>query len=103
MILKANQPCKTKIIATIGPSSSDKSTLIRLIKAGATIFRINLSHSSKQRVEEYIQLIRETSEEIDICNYLDVHFIEAERRSSQPIFINKSKKDLKKFQIVIIF
>jgi pyruvate kinase len=32
---------KTKIIATLGPASSDKETMIELVKAGVDVFRIN--------------------------------------------------------------
>ena len=38
---------KTKIIATLGPSSSDKETICKLMDAGVNIFRINMSHVSK--------------------------------------------------------
>ena len=35
---------KTKIIATLGPSSSNKDTVRKLINEGVNIFRINMSH-----------------------------------------------------------
>ena len=35
---------KTKIVATIGPATQDKSMLKKLIIAGVNVFRINLSH-----------------------------------------------------------
>jgi pyruvate kinase len=60
------QPCKTKIIATIGPSSSDVDTLVALMKAGATIFRLNLSHITKQKAKELVQLIRKSAKKIQI-------------------------------------
>ena len=37
---------KTKIVATLGPSSREKPMLKRLLKAGVDVFRINFSHAS---------------------------------------------------------
>jgi pyruvate kinase len=34
----------TKIIATIGPASSDRTVLEQLIATGVDIFRLNFSH-----------------------------------------------------------
>ena len=35
---------RTKIVATLGPSSSDEETIGRLIEAGADVLRLNMSH-----------------------------------------------------------
>lgn len=35
---------KTKIVSTLGPASTDVDTIIKLINAGANIFRFNFSH-----------------------------------------------------------
>ena len=35
---------RTKIIATLGPASSDTETIERLIVAGVNVFRLNMSH-----------------------------------------------------------
>jgi pyruvate kinase len=37
---------RVKIVATLGPASSDPGMLERLFEAGADVFRINMSHSS---------------------------------------------------------
>src|SRR5262249_28480340 len=37
---------RTKIIATVGPASSDPATLEAMIRAGVNVFRLNLSHGS---------------------------------------------------------
>ncbi len=52
---------KAKIIATIGPSSSSKETLIELINAGVNVCRINMSHGTYEAHREVIKNIREAS------------------------------------------
>ena len=54
---------KTKIIATLGPATSTKETLIGLAKAGADVFRINFSHADYDLVRKNVQMIREINEE----------------------------------------
>ena len=44
------------IICTIGPSCDKRSTLIALKKAGVDIFRVNLSHSTLEDLENYIKI-----------------------------------------------
>jgi pyruvate kinase len=39
---------RTKIVATLGPSSSDEKTLARLVEAGVDVFRMNFSHGSHE-------------------------------------------------------
>jgi len=53
---------KTKIVATLGPASSDKETIHQMIKAGVNVFRINFSHADYDNVKERIEIIRELSE-----------------------------------------
>ena len=38
----------TKIVATIGPASSDRDTLTRMIRAGVDVVRLNFSHGKPQ-------------------------------------------------------
>ena len=54
---------KTKIIATLGPASSDRDIMIDLIKAGVDVFRINFSHADYDLVRKNVQTIREINEE----------------------------------------
>jgi pyruvate kinase len=49
---------RTKIVATLGPSSSDRATIARLFEAGADVFRINMSHTSHDRMRELVTIIR---------------------------------------------
>ncbi len=55
---------KTKIIATIGPSSRDRSTLEQLILAGMDCARLNFSHGTLEEHSEVIHAVRELSSEL---------------------------------------
>jgi len=48
-----------KILATLGPASSDPAMIARLHAAGANAFRINMSHTSKDDLAERVAAIRE--------------------------------------------
>ncbi|MBT7891385.1 MAG: pyruvate kinase, partial [Deltaproteobacteria bacterium] len=54
---------KTKIIATIGPASNNKTILKRMISAGMNVARLNFSHGTYEQHFEVIQTIRKLSEE----------------------------------------
>ena len=49
---------RTKIIATIGPSSCDPAQLEKLVIAGGLVFRINMSHSSHEDIGPYVAALR---------------------------------------------
>lgn len=53
--------CKTKIIATIGPTSRSKQVLERMINAGMNVARLNLSHGNYVNHGEVITTIRSLS------------------------------------------
>ena len=53
---------KTKIIATIGPTSQSRQTLEQLILAGMDCARLNFSHGSHEGHGEVISLVRELSQ-----------------------------------------
>lgn len=54
---------RTKIVVTLGPSSSTKATLIKMIKAGVDVCRINMSHGAYENHQRVIDIIREINEE----------------------------------------
>jgi len=54
---------KVKILATLGPASSDKETLVNLFAAGADVFRINMSHASHDVMRQLVTTIREIESE----------------------------------------
>ena len=49
---------KTKIIATLGPSSSSKTMLSKLIVSGVDVFRVNFSHADHKDVERIVSDIK---------------------------------------------
>lgn len=57
MALKINQNQNTKLVATLGPASSNYDTLVELIKEGVDVFRLNLSHGSHEDHKEVIDRI----------------------------------------------
>ena len=50
---------RTKIVATLGPASSSRETIAALFAAGADIFRINMSHTSHERMRDLMRMIRD--------------------------------------------
>ena len=56
---------KAKIVATLGPSSSDKETMIAMAKAGLNVFRVNFSHGDHETHRKTIRLVKEINEEFD--------------------------------------
>ncbi len=49
---------RAKIVATLGPASSSAEMIDRLFKAGADVFRINMSHTSQDRLRDLVGMIR---------------------------------------------
>lgn len=54
---------RTKIVATLGPSSSDKETLKQMFLEGVNVCRLNFSHGSHEDHASTIKTIRELNEE----------------------------------------
>jgi len=57
---------KTKIVATVGPASETKESLIQLAKAGVNVFRLNFSHGTHEDHLQRLMTIREISQELDL-------------------------------------
>ena len=51
----------TKIVATLGPASSDPVVLERLLRAGVDVVRLNFSHGTAQDHRDRATLVRETA------------------------------------------
>lgn len=56
---------RTKIVATLGPASSERAVIATLFQAGADVFRINMSHTSHDRMRELIAAIRSVEKDYD--------------------------------------
>lgn len=54
-----NLPRQTKIVATLGPASSDPAVLERMIGAGMNVVRVNFSHGAAQEHIDRVNLVRE--------------------------------------------
>ena len=54
---------RVKIIATLGPSSSDPETIAALFEAGADVFRINMSHTSPDKLRALVAAIRKVEDD----------------------------------------
>ncbi|HRP61865.1 MAG TPA: pyruvate kinase, partial [Phycisphaerales bacterium] len=57
----------TKIIATIGPASSDPEVIRKLIEGGVAIFRLNFSHGSLDDHVDRVRTIRQIAKELHRC------------------------------------
>jgi pyruvate kinase len=49
---------RTKIVATLGPASSDPKTLARMIEAGLDVVRMNFSHGTAAEHGKRVELVR---------------------------------------------
>jgi len=85
---------KTKIVATIGPSSESEDTLLKLFDAGMNVARLNLSHGTLDHHKKLFDKIRALNDEIAIL--LDI--------SGPKIRVGKLKEpiELKKGQKFIL-
>jgi pyruvate kinase len=55
---------KTKIVATIGPASRDRETLVRMVEVGMDVARLNFSHGSHDQHAETAQWVREAADRV---------------------------------------
>jgi len=58
------RPSNAKIVATLGPASSDRSTIEALVRAGADVFRLNFSHGSHADHKARLDIIRSIENDI---------------------------------------
>ena len=53
---------RTKVVATLGPATSDEATIEALVDAGVDVFRLNFSHGDHETHEANVGRIRKVSE-----------------------------------------
>ena len=56
---------RTKIVATVGPATSERPMLEKLVKAGMDVARINCSHADHATVSRVIEDLRQISQDLD--------------------------------------
>ena len=58
-----NRSRRVKILATLGPASSNEEMIRQLSRAGADVFRINMSHASHDILRDLVRAIRNVEKE----------------------------------------
>ena len=56
---------KAKIVATLGPSSSDEDAIKELFETGVDVFRLNFSHGTHEDHKNRVQIIRQLEKTFD--------------------------------------
>jgi len=56
---------RTKIVATLGPATSSRKILKKMIQEGVDVFRVNFSHANYDAVKEAVATIRELGDELE--------------------------------------
>ncbi len=54
---------RTKIVATVGPSSADRDVIERMVAGGVNVFRLNFSHGSHAFHQQMFERIRDVARE----------------------------------------
>ena len=49
---------RTKIVATLGPATADRSVIAAMVDAGLDVARINFSHGSRQSQRAHVEAVR---------------------------------------------
>ena len=62
----------TKIVATLGPASSEYETIRAIIEAGCRVVRLNFSHGSHSEQHERCANARKASEELSNPNAINM-------------------------------
>ena len=57
---------KTKIIATIGPATSERKVLKKIIEKGVNVCRLNFSHITLEKAKEIISTIKSINQELNV-------------------------------------
>ncbi|OQY29332.1 MAG: pyruvate kinase [Anaerolineaceae bacterium 4572_5.2] len=57
---------RAKIVATLGPASSDELTIKKLLQAGMNVARLNFSHGTREGHAKVIKRLRKASQELDM-------------------------------------
>lgn len=58
------RPRRTKIVATLGPATSNEAAIRDLIEAGVDVFRLNFSHGERSVHERNVRTIRDVAQQM---------------------------------------
>ena len=62
--MSAELPRRTKIVATLGPASSSRESVLELARAGMNVARLNFSHGTHEDHARWAAHVREVAEEV---------------------------------------
>jgi pyruvate kinase len=57
---------RTKIVATVGPSTATRDGIAGICRAGANVIRVNFAHGDAERHREVVRWVREVAGELDV-------------------------------------
>jgi pyruvate kinase len=77
---------KTKVVATIGPSTMEKEQLKKLMLNGMDVARLNMSHANYNFCKDIIEKIDELNEELKLCVAIMIDLVGPEVRTGR--FLN---------------
>ncbi len=63
--MKQSMQRRTKIVATMGPASSNPSVIEQMIEAGVNVFRLNFSHGDSQSHTQLATLVRAAAKNLN--------------------------------------
>ena len=63
--MSAELPRRTKIVATLGPASASRETVLELARAGMDVARLNFSHGTHEDHARWADLVRDVAEEVE--------------------------------------
>ncbi|MCB9757078.1 MAG: pyruvate kinase [Candidatus Omnitrophica bacterium] len=90
---------KTKIVCTLGPASAGRSVLLKMMRAGMDVVRLNFSHGTLAEHQEKIDIIRELNQkyrrDIKILGDLEGYRVRiGQLKDPQGIMIKKGQEVL---------
>lgn len=87
---------KTKIVASLGPKSSDIEIIENMVLAGADVFRINLSHATYKQCDDLIAKVRKVEKKLNkiIGIMLDTNgpCIRIDKLKEEEVYLQKDKE-----------
>jgi len=78
-----------KILVTLGPSSLNQNMITEMNKYNIYLFRINLSHTSLENVEECISIIKNSSD-VSICLDSEGAQIRCQKINNGKVYLNQN-------------